>query len=42
MDAAARILDPVFGPLIEAAERGDGRCEPPYGGFFKDYFSTEW
>ncbi len=40
IDAAARILDPVFAPLIDAAE---GRpCRPMYGCFLKDFFSVEW
>lgn len=51
IDAAARILDPMFAPLIEAAESsgGDvevgeyqGKCSPPFGCFLKDYFVTEW
>ena len=43
IDAAARILDPVLAPLAEAqAEGSGGLCRPPYGTFFKDYFSTEW
>jgi NAD(P)-dependent dehydrogenase (short-subunit alcohol dehydrogenase family) len=41
VDAAARILDPVFAPLAHAAA-GDGTCAPAYGSFWKDYFTTEW
>eukprot|EP00927_Polykrikos_kofoidii_P046352 TRINITY_DN40583_c0_g1_i1.p1 TRINITY_DN40583_c0_g1~~TRINITY_DN40583_c0_g1_i1.p1 ORF type:complete len:561 (+),score=106.89 TRINITY_DN40583_c0_g1_i1:21-1703(+) len=35
VDAAARILDPIFGPLL-SGER------PSWGKFFKDYAETEW
>ena len=46
IDAAARILDPVLAPIIEAAidkERGGpGNCHPPFGCFLMDYFPTEW
>ena len=40
VDAAARILDPVFAPLLDAEA---GRpCRPVYGAFLKDYHSIEW
>ena len=49
IDAAARILDPMLGPLRAAEERahaGGGThaalCSPPFGCFLKDYFPTEW
>jgi len=35
VDAAARVLDPLFGPLNDAAPF-------PVGLFFKDYAETEW
>ena len=41
VDAAARILDPVFAPLLDA-QQADGACRVPYGAFFKDYFFSEW
>lgn len=40
VDAAARVLDPVFAPLAAAA-RGEG-CRPVFGAFLKDYFASEW
>ncbi len=40
VDAAARILDPMFAPLIDA-ENGK-ECRPTYGAFLKDYFGVEW
>jgi len=40
IDAAARLLDPVFAPLIKQAQ-GE-KCEPPYGHFIKDYEKCEW
>jgi hypothetical protein len=39
IDAAARILDPIFSPLL-AAQEGDGTAHAPYGAFLKDYFFT--
>ena len=42
VDAAARILDPILAPLLEASGRDDGLCSPAYGCFLKDYFITEW
>lgn len=43
IDAAARILDPIFSPLIEGQAMGsDGSCSPPFGCFLKDFFATEW
>jgi hypothetical protein len=42
VDAAARILDPVLAPFLEAGANGDGVCNPAYGCFLKDYFITEW
>jgi hypothetical protein len=43
VDAAARVLDPLFAPLAEAQRAGaDGLCRPLFGGFFKDYFLSEW
>ena len=41
IDAAARILDPVFAPLARA-EAGDGTCACVFGAFVKDYYVTEW
>ena len=35
VDAAARILDPVFAPL-------GGGAAPVFGKFLKDYRETEW
>ena len=40
IDAAARLLDPIFAPLIKQA-KGE-KCEPPYGHFIKDYEKCEW
>ena len=42
IDAAARILDPIFAPLLEAGATADGCCRVPYGAFLKDYFMSEW
>ncbi|RYE84791.1 MAG: hypothetical protein EOO65_01655 [Methanosarcinales archaeon] len=43
IDAAARILDPVFQPLKDAEPpEGDGTCAPVFGAFLKDYFQSEW
>lgn len=43
VDAAARILDPVFTPLSCAQEEGQGDlCSPPFGCFLKDYHISEW
>ena len=40
VDAAARVLDPMFAPLIALAE---GKAfDPPVGQFLKDYKATEW
>lgn len=41
VDAAARVLDPVIGPLT-ALERGEVGVEPPWGVFLKDYMKCEW
>ena len=40
VDAAARILDPIIAPLLEAQE--SGICMPVYGAFLKDFAETEW
>ena len=40
VDAAARVLDPVIGPL-NALQRGDV-ADPPWGVFLKDYMKCEW
>ena len=52
VDAAARILDPVFAPLIEgqtgktataeSGASGIGYCSPAFGSFLKDFYVTEW
>jgi NAD(P)-dependent dehydrogenase (short-subunit alcohol dehydrogenase family) len=42
IDAAARILDPIIHPLLLAEQSADGKCQPPYGCFLKDYFVSEW
>ena len=42
IDAAARILDPIFGPLSAAEGVGAGLCSPWYGAFLKDYHPSEW
>jgi NAD(P)-dependent dehydrogenase (short-subunit alcohol dehydrogenase family) len=42
VDAAARILDPVIAPLLQAYETGSGICAPVYGAFLKDFAETEW
>jgi hypothetical protein len=42
IDAAARILDPILAPLVDAESRTDRTCSPPYGCFLKDFFVTEW
>lgn len=44
IDAAARVIDPIFAPLIDGAieNGGNGMCSPLYGCFLKDYFTTEW
>lgn len=43
IDAAARILAPIFDAVIEAQKKdGDGSCRPVFGGFLKDYFLSEW
>jgi NAD(P)-dependent dehydrogenase (short-subunit alcohol dehydrogenase family) len=41
IDAAARVLDPVIGPL-NALDRGEVGVEPPWGVFLKDYMKCEW
>ena len=41
IDAAARILDPILGPLKEV-EGGKTDVVPPYGYFLKDYMKCEW
>jgi NAD(P)-dependent dehydrogenase (short-subunit alcohol dehydrogenase family) len=41
IDAAARVLDPVIGPLYLMA-KGDLNVEPPWGVFLKDYMKCEW
>jgi NAD(P)-dependent dehydrogenase (short-subunit alcohol dehydrogenase family) len=40
IDAAARVLDPVIGPL-NALDRGEV-ADPPWGVFLKDYMKCEW
>ncbi len=40
IDAAARVLDPIIGPLVARA-RGE-MVEPPYGVFLKDFQKCEW
>ena len=46
VDAAARILDPIFSPIGMSQERetdnGLNLCSPPFGCFFKDYHVSEW
>jgi len=51
VDAAARILDPIFAPLKEGqfietstsdVISGTGYCSPAFGSFLKDFFVTEW
>jgi hypothetical protein len=51
IDAAARILDPIFSSISESADNGvDGsskggkkkKKDPEYGHFYKDYHSSEW
>ena len=39
IDAAARILDPIFSGVAAGGEAGESK---PYGKFFKDYRETEW
>lgn len=40
IDAAARVLDPVIGPLV-CVGRGE-KVEPPWGVFLKDFMKCEW
>ena len=40
IDAAARVLDPIIGPLKALAE--GIIIEPPWGVFLKDYMKCEW
>lgn len=40
IDAAARVLDPIIGPLVSRASGAP--AEPPYGIFLKDYQKCEW
>jgi NAD(P)-dependent dehydrogenase (short-subunit alcohol dehydrogenase family) len=48
IDAAMRVLDPMFGPYVEAqaAQAAGATGEPMarcmFGAFLKDYFPTEW
>jgi NAD(P)-dependent dehydrogenase (short-subunit alcohol dehydrogenase family) len=42
IDAAARILDPVFAPLFQGQGHPEGMCVPPFGCFLKDYHVNEW
>ena len=42
VDAAARILDPVFEPLASAQASEGGLCSPTWGSFLKDYHVVEW
>jgi NAD(P)-dependent dehydrogenase (short-subunit alcohol dehydrogenase family) len=42
VDAAARILDPVFVGINADATPGCGKVVKDYGKFFKDYKETEW
>jgi hypothetical protein len=41
VDAAARILDPIIGPLKDI-EDGKPDVVPPYGYFLKDFMKCEW
>ena len=41
IDAAARILDPIFSALREAAQC-DGKARFLFGAFLKDYHASEW
>jgi NAD(P)-dependent dehydrogenase (short-subunit alcohol dehydrogenase family) len=41
IDAAARVLDPIIGPLNQIAQ-GKTDVEPPWGVFLKDYMKCEW
>ena len=42
VDAAARILDPVFVGINVYATSGLDKVVKDYGKFFKDYKETEW
>jgi NAD(P)-dependent dehydrogenase (short-subunit alcohol dehydrogenase family) len=45
VDAAARILDPIFTPIHASQVTGvdsEGLCSPPFGCFLKDYHISEW
>ena len=41
IDAAARVLDPIIGPLKAIADGALG-VTPPYGYFLKDFQRCEW
>ena len=42
VDAAARILDPIFAPLLAGQQSPNGACSPPFGAFLKDFHIVEW
>lgn len=42
VDAAARVCDPFFAPLLQAANNAHHACMPIYGAFLKDYTVSEW
>ena len=42
VDAAARVLDPIIGPLAAYQQGTDTTVEPPWGHFIKDYVKCEW
>lgn len=42
IDAAARILDPIFVGVNSDRELTNGRCIKEFGKFYKDYKETEW
>lgn len=43
VDAAARILDPIFvGINVDGATPGSVKVVKDYGKFFKDYKESEW
>lgn len=42
IDAAARILDPIFAPLSAGQAHPQGLCAPPWGCFLKDFHVSEW
>ena len=42
IDAAARILDPIFSALVNENDSDEKQKKPEYGKFFKDYRESEW